>query len=234
MRAGAVLFLGASAALIAPACADNESSLFIRACMSVPPATCGVKADPTAPVLSSGILDAAIASEYRCAALVGNQLVRRGDPDRLKTETSRIQIYGADVAVLDTSGAVLGRSGGGSAEFFTPASGFADPGAGTSPGYGLADVVLIDAALAADLASQITATKVVQQVVVSVVLRGRTLGGNEIKSAEFQFPVQVCKNCLCDTRTCADPMAEQFKNCRPGLDSLIDCHDVGCCPAGCL
>jgi len=229
-RAGAVLFLATSATLIAPACVDNESSLFIRQVLVTPSKTCSVKADITSETLGEGFLDGSFGVPYTAALLVGNQLVRRGDPDRLKTETSRIRIESADVSVLDASGAVLSRADGSTAEFNTPATGFIDPGSGSTPGYGLAFVELIDATLAANLGSAAQGSGVVQQVVASVILRGRTLGGTEIASGEFQFPIKVCFGCLCDkasccaTTTCQDPAAMFDKNCHPGFDAVTDCR----------
>src|SRR5689334_21540689 len=100
-RVGALAVVLGGGLMLVPACADDESSLFVRAVMAVDDATCGATADPSAPFRSDGLLDAKYASEYTATQLVGNQVVKRGDSARLKTETSRIRLYEAEVSVLD-------------------------------------------------------------------------------------------------------------------------------------
>jgi hypothetical protein len=215
-RVGAMFFLATSAAVFAPACAANESSIYVRALMSTPTDTCLVEADPSGAQLSSGVLDvsfqSALASGYSGALLVANQLVRRGDPDLLRTETSKLQIYGADITIRNTSDDVLTRSGGGEAEFFTPVSGFADASSGTTAGLGIVFVNMIDAGLASDLRAQVLASGRDQTVVVDVIIHGRTLGGAELTSWDWYFPIRVCVGCLCGCST--DEM-----NCHPGVDA---------------
>jgi len=234
-RLGAFFFLATTGVMLSPGCATNESSLFIRQCQLVPPTTCEVKADSTAVFLFSGTLDTSfgtldknntlVPNAYSCPLLVGNQLVERGDPDRLRTETSRIEVYGADITVTDNSEAVLTRSDGSAAKFFTWTSGFVDPGTGTAPGFGLAQVEMIDPALALDLRREVEKTGFEQEVVAHVVLHGRTLGGSELTSAPWTFPIRVCKGCLCDLAPCLGSTSDMpAANCRPGLDSTVDCR----------
>ena len=203
-RGAFFLFATTAAVMLASGCAPNESSLFIRQCQAVPQDTCEVTADPTAFSRPSGVLDIAFAARYSCPLLVGNQLVTRGDPDRLRTETSRVQIYSADVTLLNTTGGSLG-------EFSTQTSGFVDPSTGAQPGYGLADVVLINAMPA------------VGDVVAQVVLHGRTLGGLELTTGEWKFPIHICQGCLCDRSTCASTDMPP-KNCHIGTDAPVDCR----------
>jgi hypothetical protein len=204
LRHRGAFFLLATAAMLAAGCTPNESSLFIRQCQALPADTCEVEADPSAPFNPRGVLDVAFAAGYSCSLLVGNQLVTRGDPDRLRTETSRVQIYSAEVTLMNSAGGSLGQS-------TRTTSGFVDPSTGAEPGYGLADVLMIDSAPA------------VGDVVVQVVLQGRTLGGTELTTAPWNFPIHVCNGCLCDRSTCGKA-GDPAKNCHVGTDALVDCR----------
>jgi hypothetical protein len=233
-RFTAALMVLAAGAVLAPACADNESTLFVRAVIAPSEDTCIVSADPGGTFLMGGVLDAALGGEYNAALLVGNQLVPRGNPDQLRTETSRIQLYAADVEVLDAGGAAM-------TTFQAPTSGFVDVGTGDEPGYGSAGVLMIDAQTAGSLGAAITGSGLEQQVVVSVILRGRTLGGNEVESAEFRYPVTVCYGCLGRPTTGSDPAGPQPNcdaaeevtcPCRIGQDAPYDCCCAGVAACG--
>lgn len=223
-RAGAVALLAAGGALLSSACVRNESSLFIRACLSVPRDSCLVQASENSTVVLSGSLDGLYRAEYDCVALIENQLVARGDTTKLRTETSRISVYQAEVQVLTndpTAPAAL-------AQYTIPIAGFADPGTGASPGLGLTNLVLINGETTALLLKEVNKTGVVQQVVASVVLHGRTLGGLEVESNEFKFPISVCAGCSCgrpvDNEPCFGSDQAPSPDCMIGQDSATDCR----------
>lgn len=226
-RAGAAVILVSAGALLAPGCAYNESSMYVRAALHVPTATCEVEADATAAALNNGVFDVTIANSYSASLLIANQLLRRGDPDRLRIETSKVELYGADVTLLR-------ERGGKGATFFSSASGFADASPGTTPGLGVVSVVLINAAAAADLREELGQGGSTE-VTASVVVHGRTLGGVEVESWDWPFPIHVCAGCLCDRSLCGagadDTNAPQLEaNCRPGQDDAVDCRlKVGIC-----
>jgi hypothetical protein len=225
--------IGASAslllvsALLTQGCAENESTLFIRGALKIPTETCEVTSDPASIMLTRGILDAALAPEYHASLLIGNQLVRRGNTATLRTETSRVEFTEADVEVIDITGESL-------TSFRVPAAGFVDPGASTEPGYGFASIVLVDAVTSQALLKESAATNQIQEVVANVIVRGRTLGGLEVETGTWSFPISVCNRCLlsfpaeaddttkagldCDNRTDA-PV-----NCRIGMDAPVDCR----------
>lgn len=228
-----VLLCGGGLLSTTSGCADNESSIYVRDVLAGDE-SCIFRADPESTFIGAGSLDVAIRGEYHAALLVGNQLVRRGDPEQLRTETSRVTLYAADVTLLSPGGGALVRADGSDAAFSVEVAGFVDPGTGQEPGYGIALVKLIDAQTAQDLAGQIMATGFVQDVVAGVIVRGRTTGGNELETAEFQFPISVCYGCLivypaeaddpgrpgvdCDIR------ADAEVSCRPGQDGPVDCR----------
>ena len=59
-----------------------------------------------------------------------------------------------------------------------------------------------------------------------VIARGRTLGGTEIESAPFSFPITICQGC-----TCSDPcdgISDAKADCRFGLDGHCRYVDTAC------
>jgi len=225
---GGLTTLLALGALLGPGCAENQSSLFVRGAMLVPSDTCEVSADASATLIFRGVLDLAFTTEYRGVLLVGNQMVRRGNSASLRTETSRVSFESADVRILDAAGNELGA-------FSAPASGFVDPSTGTEPGYGTVSVVMVDSGSAAGAVGGADGgSRTPVEVVANVIVRGTTLGGEEIATGEWQFPIDVCRGCLvffpgeaddplvpgtdCSIRDDAPSL------CRVGLDSPVDCR----------
>lgn len=230
-RIGALVFLAASSMMGASSCAANESSVYIRSMMASPQDTCEVKADPSALALSSGAFDTQFGSSYSGWMLVANQLVRRGDSDRLRTETSKVAFDRAVVRVIDPvklggdedpydDSVLVGDAG---ATFTTPVSGFADASTGATPGLGLVQVQMIPNALGKAIAKNGRAN-----VVVDVVLHGRTFGGINVETWHWYFPVVICGDgCLCDRSACVAGSTNvdmPAANCHPGVDSPVDCR----------
>lgn len=229
-RACAVLLLAVGAGVTSNACVPNDSSLFIRSCLVTPLDSCKIDVSLSAPFLSKGALDAAFASEYNCPLMMENQLVVRGDTNKLRTETSRISVYAADVTLLNGEGKIITRADGSSAQFTTTISGFVDPGTGATPGFGATFVTLIDAATAGDLGEAARTTCLLQEVEARVIVHGRTLGGTELTSNEFAFPIQVGYGVLCVDPpgvSCKSATDKPPDNCRLGLDSEVDCRYLG-------
>lgn len=222
-RTVAFVALVASGGVFASSCAVNESSLFIRGCLELPSDTCTVIPDISATEIFSGKLDPAQGTGYRGILLVGNQLVSRGNSAQLRTETSRIEIQSADVTIYDSTVATTLTS-----TYSVPASGFVDPGSSTQPGFGAVSVLLVDA---------VTATANVGKTVVSgVILHGKTLGGLEITSGEWQFPVDILpRGSSCNLAPCIPGVVTTdmvVANCHPGYDSVVDCRQGCACTPG--
>lgn len=199
-----VCALGVSAAL--PACTDNDQSLFIRNALF--PAQnrqngCIYTDDPQQPALFEGILDVGLRDNYTGVFLVGNQMIPRGDPLSTRAESSRAHINGGIVRVTRTDGAVI-------REFTSYATGFADPQNNNQADFGSASLIAIDAPTAKVLRDEIFAefaklppgTSLAQirrfsiQVLSNIKIFGKTLGGTDVESAEYQFPIRVCVGCL--------------------------------------
>lgn len=219
MKALAISLLAATSGVLAPACADNESSLFIRACL-VPDDQCIVEPTTDSTIRTRDFMDVGVLGAYTCSLLVGNQLAPLGN-DSLRTETSRIQLYAFDVTVTDRFGAVLG-------EFTSPAAGFVDPGQAPSAGYGAVDATLIDSATATAVGDRSDAEGRSQPVIATVIARGRTLGGTELESAPWSFPVEICRNCVCNP-SCQLPLdAELVPGCHVGKGGICVSSDSNC------
>lgn len=210
----------AAGGLLAPACAENESTIFIRGCLTPDEETCTFKPDPSGNFFGSGFADGLFYPEYSCGLLVGNQIVRRGSSDQLRTETSRVELYEANVRVVDLVGNAVSYADGSSVEYTVPITGFIDPGSGTNPGYGATIVPMLDGGSLASIGGAGTLTEVVAM----VTIRGRTLGGQELESAEWAFPISVCYGCLCrdviPSLCCAQPGNDQCAD----LDDPITSH----------
>jgi hypothetical protein len=225
-RLGTVALLAAGGALLPSACVDNESSILVIGCLVPSGDTCSVQANPSAEVLLSGRLDGVYAAEYSCMLEFANQLVTRADSAKLRTETSNILLYQAEVQVL-TIDPVNPTA---YAKFTVPITGDADPARGGTPGYGVTNVTLIDAATVKQLTNKVLQTGYQQSVVASVVLHGRTGGGLEITSQEFRFPIDVSAGTSCiepaGTETCYKPGTEAKSTCLAGLGDSVDCRTL--------
>lgn len=235
-RMAAGLLVVAAGSTLAPACADNETSLFIRA-VQAPNEMCefDLPSNDVA-VRGNGVMDVRVTPTYVAALVVGNQLVARGDEDQIRTETSRVRLTAADVNILDSSEAILQRADGSEAAFEVPVTGFIDPGQGSEPGYGTATVLMVDSGTTDQLRAQLGPLGRTD-LIISLIIRGRTLGGNELETGEFLFPLHVCDGCLAKPSEADDPasMTKDCDNvteldeeaCFLGQDLAVDCCRVG-------
>lgn len=213
---------------LSTACVDNDSSMYVEGVLAMTPPNCELSADPGAPQLLRGTLDVAFLDSYQGAVLVASQLTPRGAKNQLRTETQGVELEGAEVTVLRGE-RVLG-------EFSVPAGGFVSSTRAESPGYGLAVVTLIPPGITGGLAGEIPNRGDAVTVIAEVRVFGRTLGGTEITSGAFTFPIDVCRGCLIDFpleaieasgdgRICAGSTeGVTTSQCIRGQDALIDCR----------
>jgi len=218
----AALF-GLVALTLGAGCTENNQSIFIRQVpVPDPEDQCAVTADSSGPALFSGRLDAALATTYQQFFLVGNQMIPRGDSTRLLPETSRVQFYEADVQVFDNDVLVD--------EFTVPISGFADPAAETSPSYGLVAVNPVLTSTTVDGIINVHGPQGVF-VVARIAVRGVTLGGLDVTSGIYDFPIFVCGDranqlpCITQLRptSCEDDLTLA---CLRGQDLPHDCREI--------
>ncbi|HWP08738.1 MAG TPA: hypothetical protein VNN72_23510 [Polyangiaceae bacterium] len=169
------------AALAASSCVDNDSSFFIYGVMDINSSQCIAKPDSNSALIAEGTLDRQFADGYKAAILVGSHLTQRGNREKLRTETARLSVTGAHITLYGTEGAVI--------EFDTPATGLVNPSSGTDPGL---------AAVFARLVRYDDMAKLGRdgQMIARVKILGTTLGGQDIESATFDYPITLCTGCL--------------------------------------
>jgi hypothetical protein len=230
-----------------PACAHNDSSLFINGVLA--PSTsgatngqsCSFTADPTQLHINSGILDVAFSRSYYAELLVGNQLIQRASPEQGRTETNRIVIQGAIITVTDVTGANLHDP------FTRSTAGTVDPSLGSQPGYLAMSVQLLDHGIVDGIANSMGIRGDPVRLLVHIKVFGNTLGGDHVESNDFQFPVDLCRGCLVNfsainplTNDCTPgatgAATSTFAPCNPGQDQSIPCSlcykQAECIPAG--
>lgn len=168
---------------------------------------CTVDNSPSSLFITEGTLDLAFRTEYTAALLVGNQLVARGNSSQLRTETSRVELQGAEVRLEDGTTRVWGP-------FTVPGSGFIDPANGATPSYGLTETILVGSSYGAELAKELRQTLAVRRFTSVVKVLGKTLGGTPVESGEWRFPLTICYACLVGF----PPEANDPKLSRPNCD----------------
>jgi hypothetical protein len=178
MSAGLFLF---GAGLLGTSCVDNLSSFFIYGVMDITATQCLAQPSATAVLLASGTLDRQFADGYQAAFLVGNQITPRGSREKTRTETSRLSVTGAHMTLYGTNGSVI--------SFDTPATGLVNPASGTDPGLATVFARLVRAEDMDKLGPD-------GQIIARVKILGTTLGGQDIESGNFDYPITVCTGCL--------------------------------------
>lgn len=216
-----LVLVGAVAAPIGPGCVQAEAPFFIRSAKAL---SCDEITVDSAD-LGRGRMDVRYACSYSAVLELGNQLVKRGDETKLQIETSRISVTAFDVEILDAGGSAITNSTGAAAAFTFASTGFIDPSSSGNPGYGLASALLVDGATAQTLAAQGGGT-----IIARITAHGRTLGGNDLTSRPFDFPIDVCVGCLCAQPaddTCVGSMSAPKEQCFLPQDVPFDCRLLG-------
>jgi hypothetical protein len=193
----------------------------------------------TSEEITRGSIDAAYATEYNCFAAVENQLVAEGNATTLMTETSGVELYEAEVQVLDPS-----QNNAALKQFSVPIAGYIDPSVSGQDGISATDIVMVDAATIQAEAKKIIAKNQVQTVVASVIVLGQTLGGLQVHSQEFLFPIDIYLGSNCfqppGMTCCGGTGSTATADCRLGIDEaggtncqlicayLTPCHTLEC------
>ncbi len=191
------LVVGTGAVLL-PACAHDDSSIFVRQVLAPPafsPTLGCVYPTPsnTSTSLFTGHFDVGLSSAYSPVVLIANQLTARGDSLTVRTETARVELRGVIVRITDAVGADLAPGIG---TFTSLTDGFLEPAQGSAPGLGQAAVTLIDPPTSKLLRETLKTRSATKTVVVYFKVFGQTLGGTYVESGETQFVVETCNGCL--------------------------------------
>lgn len=218
----------ATAVVLTSGCVDNRASIYIAGVMIKQPPQCNVTNDPSAPQRLRGTLDLAVKAAYDAVLLVGNQLTPRGEKIQGKAEPMRIALSAAEITLLDGAGEQLSCPGNeecGSFSIF--GAGVASVNRSEDAAFGLFSAQLIPPIVTDSIFDDVLNNGAVT-IVASVKVRGETLGGREIESGEFIFPVDVCYGCLikynngqCCLRTPGESVPEA---CDLGQDRGVDCR----------
>jgi hypothetical protein len=171
----------------APGCAEDQTMLYVRAI--VPPTKgCGFdgSVDANVVALTWGMLDWSCKKEYSANILIANTMQRNPSNELRRTEANRVQIQTIEVNAILPGGAVVA--------YDLPATAVIEPADGTTPGYAVVGVPLLP--FRKIEFSRIPGTGLVKQVDFEIRVRGKTLGGNEVTSAPFLFPVRIGEGIL--------------------------------------
>jgi hypothetical protein len=227
---GKALLITLALGLGASGCADNESSLFVEGILDISSSDCVARPDASATFLSIGVLDVGLADGYIAAVQVGNQVTQQGNRDKLRTETSRIHLEGATGSVFTVDGQEL--------DFEVIGTGFVHPASGTDPGLAAMFVNIVTSQQIQTLRDAGPAAW--GQMVVRFRVYGTTLGGKEIESGDYDFPISVCNGCLIEYPPSAnsapagmpyecgggdDENTEEANVCFLGQDQRISCTE---------
>lgn len=227
-----LLPIGCALALAAPACAENDTSLFVAGVLKGDPPECEYKADQGSATLLGGTMDVGFVTSYTAELLVALQLAPRGDKSKLRAESMTFQVRGAEVRLTDSEGALLD-------EFSVPAGGVVAPTSAANPGFGISEVILIPHSIGQDLRNEVDPGEL-RTVVAEVRVFGETLGGTELTSGSFTYVIDICHACMSAATTdgvdydsasgrllCNPALTEPYvtAGCFPGQDdSIVDCR----------
>jgi hypothetical protein len=167
-----------------PSCADNHESIFIQGVLAVTAPDCTAKADASAKILAYGIMELKLTNTYGNFVMVGNQLIARGDPNKLRAEPNRVQITGADVTLRDTAGTQYGY-------YSVPADGLIDPTTSSTPSYAPVFVQIIPAAIGNKIAGALATSGATVTLLADVKVYGQTLGLTNVESGIFTFSIEA-------------------------------------------
>jgi hypothetical protein len=222
--------LAAGTALILnTGCVDNRASIYVAGVMVVQPPQCIVTADASAAQWLRGIVDISRRRTYESVLLIGNQLTPRGDKVQAKAEPMRILLTAAEVTLFDAAGEQLGCADNpdcGSFSIF--GSGVVSVNRSEEPAFGLFQAQLLPPIVIDTILPDVQASGSVT-IVASVKVRGETLGGKEVETGEFIFPIDVCYGCLVtyNNGPCCllTPGEAVTASCLPGQDRAFDCRE---------
>ena len=204
--------------LVMAGCAPGNPGLYIG---NVIAANDQCEYDSGNAALLQGTLDVSVPGNVYSAGLVfNNQLLNLAQSGSsgypVMANPNIIQVTSVEVELQDIGGAPIALSGGN--PFSSPAGAISVPsGDGATAGTAIGAVILIPAAYVPDLPASGTIVAVVRAI-------GVTLGGAEVVSPEFGFPINLCSGCLVGCAVDADGAPICSPSCTPGQDTAhLEC-----------
>lgn len=238
----AVGIAGSFAALI-PSCADNNQTIFIRQIQALQAPECTVTSDATAFTTPTGFVDVGIATNYVIHPLVGNQLLAKGDPRQARAEPNRVQLEGAEIELVEPTGATI-AIGGLPNPYSVIATGTIDPTASSDASYGVTQVEAIPPVFMEAYRKRLHdlgGIGTTQTIHAKVKVFGHTLGGTAVETGVFTYPITACygcgvsvpadavdpkisgRNCKASSATSTSGTAQKTI-CFTGQDAFTDCR----------
>ena len=219
---------------------DNNESIFVRQIQLPISPTCLTTPDPAAVAVFRGVLDVALSSRYQIAALVGNQMVARGDFKQTRAEPNRVLFKGADIHLFDEKQQEVKGS-----PYSVLANGEVDPQTNGDAMYGLASLDLLPPVIGSKIHDALVAAggATVKTYEAHFKIYGSTLGGTDVTTGEYAFAVDTCYGCTviypsdANEPSLAQPnclkvqaggivpvVGTQLPACIPGQDGVTDCR----------
>jgi hypothetical protein len=218
-RAFSVLFITACAGGIAAGtgCADNNQSIYVRGVIVAAKTDNACTWDPNAQAFSpSGSLElAGGASRYNVVLSYALDLSARGNLKEGRAEPNRAYVRTAEVTLRDENQRTI------AAYSVDVSQSLANPGDNAASGV---QVSLITPAVLPLVIKAIPANKTLR-VFADIRLFATTVGGYEISSALFQYPIDISKGVyvsgILDGRCQPDPAEKPINGCYPGQDGAV-------------
>ncbi len=200
-------------------CAESESMLVIRGVIALEAPDCVAEASAST-FHVSGVLDPNLTKTYVANLQVASQLAAQGNSEKLRAETARVTITGAEVKLKAPNGSQL--SGG---HYTVTASGSVDPAQGDQAGFGV-----VFAPLVPDVGSYIDLSDddLPNPLVVEVQVFGSTVGGQDVWSNWFTYPIYIDSlvyfpsDAMSEDGLCTEAIDEDAP-CRVGQDDPVPC-----------
>jgi hypothetical protein len=164
----------------------GDGTLFVVDVLAPQAAPGGYTDDPSQPSIASGTLDLALRQPYEPTYLLGSQFAAAGAADVTTVQGAKIRITDASGNQVNTFTALL-------------TSGVTiSPPPGSTVGYAPAMLRTLDPAMLDDDTALQTnvANGATTQLTTYVTFFGQAMDGTGVESAEFAFPVDVCRGCL--------------------------------------
>lgn len=209
-----LIFVLVTVASVSGCVADDNPGFFIKHNAS-PDTQC--MWNESSPALGSGMLDIGYENaRYSVFPVYNSQLRSRYTANPSRVDTNKIQITSANITLTDASGTPLPIP---QPSFSVTTSGLVDTALDSTIGVGLGQIQIIPSIAANEiralgLVAPPTATTAGTyfDMVAHVTVLGRTIGGVDIETGEWDWPITLCDGCL----QCAGEPPDVA--CHPGQD----------------
>ncbi len=217
---GAVMLGGA----LAPACAHNDSTVFVAGLLISPPRTSAggdCAYTPGGALNLAPSFDVSASNTYLGILDVRSQFLSRENSAQVRTETSIGIIKGAVITVTYPDGTQVAPS-------FTYLTQSVIKSTTADPATGVVAVALLNQPAITELRKKLAKRKDRALAISTVKVFGDTLGGQSFESNEFPIPITLCRGCLMDTTCAKKDLTTGIPDC-----DIIDASQLSSCVVPC-